>query len=264
MKDNVKILYSKEFEMATNGEITHFVTTRHSGFSTGKYESLNLGAWCGDNKQNVEKNKELLCNKLNIEVENLLVPREVHNDKSVEIDNSFFEKTEIQRQEALSQADALTTQKRGVAISVSTADCVPVLAYDKESRTAFAIHAGWRGIVSEIVKKTISEAITGNRNKLFFLICPCIGADNYEVEDDVWSRFKSVFSENEQKLILKKRTATKFYPDLRKAVRIQLERLVPGQNILDIDQNTYTSEDLFSVRRDGQQTGRFLSGIIIN
>src|SRR5918992_1184640 len=51
--------------------------------------------------------------------------------------------------------DALITDQPGVTVAVRTADCVPVLVYDRGRKAAAAIHAGWRGALAGIVPKTI-------------------------------------------------------------------------------------------------------------
>ena len=52
-------------------------------------------------------------------------------------------------------ADAVVVHERGVLIGVRVADCVPILLYDRQRRVAGAVHAGWRGTASSILKKTI-------------------------------------------------------------------------------------------------------------
>ena len=49
--------------------------------------------------------------------------------------------------EQLEGVDALVTATPGAAISVRTADCIPVLLYDPVHRAVAAVHAGWRGRV---------------------------------------------------------------------------------------------------------------------
>ena len=54
-------------------------------------------------------------------------------------------------------ADAMLTRNKGLALGVVTADCVPILLYDKKSKFIGCIHAGWKGALTHIIKKTISK-----------------------------------------------------------------------------------------------------------
>ena len=92
----------------------------------------------------------------------------------------------------IGEGDALVTQTRGVAISVRTADCFPILLVDRERRAVAAVHAGWRGTATGVVGASVnrmgSEFGTYPRN-VFAAIGPGIGACCYEVGTDVARRF---------------------------------------------------------------------------
>ena len=51
--------------------------------------------------------------------------------------------------------DALITNVKKIALGVLVADCVPVLIYDKNLKIISAIHAGWKGVYKEIIKKVV-------------------------------------------------------------------------------------------------------------
>lgn len=103
-------------------------------------------------------------------------------------DNVYIYNGEIQ------EGDALITNRESVAIGIFTADCVPVLLYDKENRVAAAIHSGWRGTFSCIVSKTINEMKKLYETKaenLVAYIGPHIHQCCYEVSEELIERFKN-------------------------------------------------------------------------
>lgn len=90
--------------------------------------------------------------------------------------------------------DALITNKESAAVGVFTADCVPILLYDKASKVVAAIHSGWRGTFSCIVSKTIEEMKKkyGTRSEnLVVCIGPHIHQCCYEVSEELIEKFKN-------------------------------------------------------------------------
>ena len=246
--------------------VTHFITTRYGGVSKGNYAELNMGKWCGDCPACVQSNRQHLCQSLGISEDLLLVPREIHKTHNVIIDNDFLCMPFSDRASLLMEADALITTIPNVAIAVSTADCVPVLLYDAKHKIAAAIHAGWRGIIGGILYKTnetLNNLFDNDVSQRHFIIGPCIAGCNYEIKNDVWQQFCKTFTSDEQKKILTKQTSENFYPELRTAVTLQLENIVDKKQIHQYIADTFTNKDFYSVRRDGQNTGRFLTGIML-
>jgi YfiH family protein len=90
------------------------------------------------------------------------------------------------------EGDALITHTQGVAVSVRTADCFPILLADPETRTVAAIHAGWRGTAAGVVRTSLdrmrSEFGTDPKNVLA-AIGPGIGVCCYEVGIEVARQF---------------------------------------------------------------------------
>src|SRR3712207_9545829 len=90
--------------------------------------------------------------------------------------------------------DALITNKRRIAIGVFTADCVPVLIYDKKNLVVAAIHSGWKGTLNCIVSKTIDTMINrynSNIKDLEIYIGPHNMMCCYEVSEELIHTFKS-------------------------------------------------------------------------
>lgn len=138
------------------------------------------------------RDRKRLCQMLNIDDARLIIPHQVHSDKVLCIDQSIVSMPAEQRKDALEGVDAVVTQLPGVCIGVSTADCIPVLLCDRTTRTAAAIHAGWRGTVAGIVAKTIAvmqREYGVEPSNLRAVIGPGISLRNFEVGDEVYEKF---------------------------------------------------------------------------
>ena len=139
--------------------VVAFSSTRHGGCSKGNYAAFNINRYCGDDEEDIRKNREALCRLLGIGDDRLVMPHQVHETKVAKIDKRIMALNAIDRHEALEGVDALMTNLKGVCIGVSTADCIPVLLYDKAHQAVCAIHAGWRGTLKRIVTEAV-EAMT--------------------------------------------------------------------------------------------------------
>ncbi len=92
----------------------------------------------------------------------------------------------------IGEGDALITEKPGIAVSVRTADCYPILLADSRRRAVAAVHAGWRGTAADIVTGTIAvmHARFGTEpGDIFAAIGPGIGGCCYQVGADVALQF---------------------------------------------------------------------------
>lgn len=171
------------------------------------------------------------------------------------------------------EADAHYTSTPNLAISISTADCMPVMIIDPDISYAAAIHVGWRGIAKSIVPLTIEQlSLKGSSiNNLKIIIGPHIGFDSFEVEHDVAkeilssinqikSGFHLVNSSDYQKII----SHDKCKLNLFKIVTQQIfETGCSKQQILQIDMDTFTNDNFHSFRRDGKTAGRQISFITL-
>ena len=172
--------------------IVAFSSTRHGGCSKDNYAAFNINRYCGDDAEDIRKNREALCETLGITDDRLIMPHQVHETKVANIDEAFLALNAVERQKALEGVDALMTNQSGVCIGVSTADCIPVLLCDHEHQAVCAIHAGWRGTVKRIVMKAVeamTEAYGTRPQQLVAQIGPGIHLDSFEVGDEVYEAF---------------------------------------------------------------------------
>lgn len=85
------------------------------------------------------------------------------------------------------EADALVTQTSGLLLTITTADCVPVLVASRTKPLIAAIHAGWKGVTGSIIENTLETMLTITTD-LVCAIGPCIQQPNFEVGIDVYDR----------------------------------------------------------------------------
>ena len=249
-------------------QVTAFSTTRNGGVSKGDYASMNCTPYTGDDLEAVQRNQQLLCTALHIEKEQLIIPYQTHSVNALVIDKEFLQQNAEKRNEQLQNIDALITQEKGVCLCVSTAYCTPILLYDRKQQVIAAIHAGWRGSVNYIVRKTLEQMnrlYNTQGEDIFAAIGPCIGFDAFEVGDEVYDAFKQNDFPMEYISGWKPETH-KWHIDLQMANSVQLIDFgVPTEQIDICDICTFTHyEKFFSARRLGIKSGRILSGIFMN
>ncbi len=161
--------------------------------------------------------------------------------------------------DAVADCDALITNQKGIVLTVLTADCVPLLLYDKNKEVVAAIHAGWKGTSAHIVAKTVKKMIEeygSNPKDIVAGIAPSIGCCCYEVGEDVAKHFFKT-SDTFDKL------SKKYMLDLPLINKKQLLDIgVSEANIEMSDICTACEVDrFFSYRKEQGCSGRFMSMI---
>ena len=155
---NKDICYSYDGRLLEYGllrpysNIFAFSTTRHGGCSEGNYASFNANPYCGDQTDCVSRNRDLLVSLLPVEPEELVVPHQVHACEILMIDESYLSLSEAERSRCREGVDAVITSEKNCCICVSTADCVPILLYDRTHQVIAAVHDGWRGTVKGLLR----------------------------------------------------------------------------------------------------------------
>ena len=248
-------------------EVAHFVTTRHGGISSGAYASFNCSPYTNDSSMNLIRNRHWLFQLMKWEIQELFIAEQRHGAASMVIDKWYFDTSEGIRQDLLIGIDALITNVPGYCVCVTTADCVPVLLYDKKLQVVAAIHAGWKGTVKHIVSNVLehmNQKFGTQGEDVIACIGPSISLASFEVGDEVYEAFKE--SGFDMSLIsVKKRKTGKYHIDLWEANRIELLNAgVPAEQIEVAGICSYIHHDeFFSARRLGIDSGRILSGIMI-
>lgn len=220
-------------------QVRALVTTRGGGVSRGRYASLNLGTRVGDDPRAVMENRARLRALLPSEPKWL---QQVHGIEAVPADRAEGEPT----------ADAAFTRAPGVVCVVQTADCLPVLLCDRDGTSIAAAHAGWRGLSSGVLERSVAALGLPPKDLLAWL-GPAIGPRAFEVGADVFDSFTAV--DREAAAAFQPLREGKWLADLyalarRRLLRAGVAAVYGGQLCTDGDPARF-----FSHRRDGV-TGR--------
>ncbi|SEQ51663.1 conserved hypothetical protein [Ectothiorhodospira magna] len=152
-------------------------TTRHGGISASPFHSLNLGLHTGDDPEAVHHNRHLLRHHLALPQD----PCWLEQKHGIHV-------VEAGQYQTPPAADAVVAFAPGPACVVMTADCLPVLFCDSAGSRVGAAHAGWRGLANGVLEATV-QALDCPPGELLAWLGPCIGADAFEVGDEVRQTF---------------------------------------------------------------------------
>ena len=170
-------------EKARAQGIRHGYFTRVGGVSTGIYEGLNIGTGSKDNQTLVVENRRRVADWMGVPADHLLTAWQIHSPDVIVAKGPFAGERP--------KADAVVTDRPGIAVGASTADCGPVLFADAEARVVGAAHAGWKGALSGVLENTIvaMEGLGARRERILAVLGPSIGPANYEVGPEFVARF---------------------------------------------------------------------------
>jgi polyphenol oxidase len=241
-------------------DLKHGFFNRMGGQSKNIYKSLNCGPGSNDKKINVKKNLQIVRKNISNKAKNIFLLNQFHSNKFIYIDEKYKDRKKP-------KADAIITNLRHLPIAVLTADCAPILIYEKKIKMIAAIHAGWKGAFKGIVVKVIEFMLKkGCKLKnMTAVIGPSISLKNYEVKED----FKMKFIKKDKKnLIFFKTFKKKLYFDLTKYIYSSLKNInVKHIDILKIDTFDIKNK-FFSARRAIKlkhgDYGRNISIIMLN
>ncbi len=254
--------------LSNQGGVDHFVSTRTGGRSLPPYESLNLGFHVGDSPETVLKNREHLAADIEIPLSNFTLARQIHSGTVTIVTEHMRGYGAVDFNTAIEETDAMVTSVPGLCLAVLTADCVPVLLFDPRKRVVAAVHAGWRGCVKLIARKTVEilqQEFNCKPAELLVGIGPSIGPCHYEIGPEVISQVEDTFGSTDGN-VTNQSADGKGYFDLWKANKRQImETGVPPQNIEIAQICTYCkAHQFFSARHQKGTTGRFGTGIMLS
>lgn len=223
-------------------------TTRDGGVSEGVYDGLNLGDHVADAPQAVAQNRRLLCQALGLTSEPLWL-EQVHGIEVFHCQGPApFPPP---------RADAAVTRLTGQALTVMTADCLPVLLCDQAGTVVATAHAGWRGLCDGVLEQTV-QAMGVPGAQLLAWLGPAIGPSAFEVGDEVRAAFMA--QDPAAVTAFRPHVPGKWWADLPLLARQRLARVGVAQ-VYGGDLCTHSdARRFYSYRRDGQ-TGR-MAGLI--
>jgi polyphenol oxidase len=228
----------------------HFAfTDRWGGVSAAPYEELNLGGAVGDTPEAVRGNRELAAKSLGLDAGRVVWMNQVHGADVAVVDEPWGERP-------VPEVDAIVTVRRGLALAVLTADCVPVLLADPVAGVVAAAHAGRPGMTKGVVPAAVRAmtALGAEPERIVARTGPAVCGRCYEVPEQMRAEVAAV--EPAAHAVTGWGTPA---VDVSAGVHAQLDRL----GVCDRAQSpvcTLESDDHFSYRRD-RTTGR-LAGYV--
>lgn len=239
----------------------HCFSTRFGGVSQDACASLNLGVHRGDAPRNVLENYRRLGAAVGFDLHDTVFTRQVHSDIVVRVGRAQRGRGLIFPVEH--NCDGLITNEPGVALTVFSADCTPILLFDPASGAIGAVHAGWRGTAAGIariaVKKMCSEFGTRPEN-LRAAIGPCISRCCFQTDADVPKAMFAALGASAQSAI--RQEGEKFYVNLKALNAIWLRRAGVGQIEISEDCTACQPERFWSHRVVGDRRGSLAAVIM--
>jgi polyphenol oxidase len=163
--------------------VPHGFLGRRGGVSTGELAGLNVGYGSNDERSLIDENRRRAIAALLPGAE-LATVHQIHSADAVYAERPW-------PRAGRPRADAIVTDRPGLLLGILTADCAPVLFADVAGGVIGAAHAGWRGALAGVTDATISamEELGARPHRIRAAIGPCVGQENYEVDEGFRSRF---------------------------------------------------------------------------
>lgn len=244
----------------------HFFATRVGGVSEGVFGGWNFAEGVGktsDSPENVLRNYAIAAEKFGLTAGDICRSYQAHTDLCITVDESHRGVGTTEPKFSFG-VDGLVTGTENLLLSVRTADCVPVLLYDPVKRVCAAVHAGWRGTVSDITGNAVREMATHgcDPRDIYAAIGPCIGACCYEVGREVFDAFSAA---GDFSACFAPGVGGKYLLDLTLANRLFLQRA--GVDPAHVDAAELCTkchgEFFFSHRRMGAERGTMSAFITV-
>ncbi len=172
--------------------VRHAFFTRQGGVSEGIYDSLNCGFGSKDSDAAVAENRARAMAQLELDGERLVTVFQHHSPDVVRVEAPWARGDNP-------KADALVTDRPGVALGILTADCAPVLLADAKAGVVGAAHAGWKGAAGGVLANVVAAmvALGAEAGRIVAAVGPCIAQRSYEVGPEFVERFLAEDPEND-------------------------------------------------------------------
>ena len=237
------MIKSKKLKKYSN--LTHGFFNKDLGLSRGINKSLN------------RIHLNIIKKKLGIKLSKIIIPNQTHSNKFFVVKKNLISKIDC---------DGLITKEAGVALGILTADCAPVMIYDKKLKFISILHAGWKGALKGIITKTLNYYFRKGSNKkdIIVVIGPCISQKNYEVKKDFFLKFTKNCTKN-NKFFKTEKNYIKF--SLRDYIRSEVANFgICNIEVIKLDtferKNNFFSAR-YSLKKKFNDYGRNISVIMI-
>lgn len=246
-------------ELKNISSLAHGTSPRYFEDANGEKKPLLLGP-AGDAYSSSLHRKQFL-RALDIKSDDVYLVKQVHGDRICVLDEAAVSGGGL----AGVEADAIVTRLPERPIGILTADCIPIIVYDRHVHAAGVVHAGRKGTAEKILSKTIGvlrDAYGSRPEHILVAMGPGIGGCCYEVDDFCVQPFKDRFSGWAG--FAKKSTGDKYMLDLFLAnSEDAVDAGILPRNIFRSRECTACRVDrYFSYRKEGT-TGRLLTLVML-
>ena len=258
-----------EKQPACNNESLKYYTIgefEKTGLVTALYTTNRDHAW-KYGKEGALDNCKKLASTFGITTEDMVMLNQTHTD-GVRVISREDGGEMVVRPFKTDGYDGMVTNEKGLMLCTVEADCVPVYILDPVNEAIGMVHSGWKGTAKEIAAnavKLMGETYGSRPEDILIAIGPCICGKCYEVGPELKEEFADRFTQEELKDVFIYPHGDRYNLDLKKAIRISLEKSgVKPENICDTGKCTKEDDELCSWRRDNPVMRSMLTGIMIN
>ncbi len=180
---------------------------------------------------------------------------------AVVIDTQYMDS----KDNGLTVGDGLISSSQNIACVMATADCLPILIADSNSKQISAIHAGWRSLCAGILLQ-FKDHIKFDIDTYKVWLGPCISNLAYEVRQDLKDEFMRSphFADIDLEPFFKPINSEQYLFDLRGLAHTQLLNLGFVENNIQVSSGcTYQNTDRYYSWRQGDKSDRMYSFIYI-
>ena len=172
--------------------VRHGFLGRRGGVSQGVCAGLNVGLGSDDDRAAIAENRRRAIAAVARNAK-LVTVHQIHSPEVIYADAPWAD-------DGRPRADAMVTNRPGLALGILTADCAPVLLAEAEAGVIGAAHAGWKGALGGVVEATVAamERLGADRARIAAAVGPCIARRSYEVDENFFRRFAEAEPENER------------------------------------------------------------------
>lgn len=212
---------------------------RQGGVSKKPFDTLNIADHVEDNIEDVNKNRELLSEFLEMP---LVFIGATHSPNVVNVKSEY---PIIHK-----DTDALVTREKNLGLVIMSADCAPIVLVDPIAHVVGVVHVGWQGMLVGVVENSVEGMLDlgAETQNMKAIIGPTISAKNFSATKE---RFEEVKSKEPSAAVILPNG--ELAVDIRKGVKTQLAKYQIKTTDLNIC--TFENKELFSFRRDAV-TGR--------
>ena len=239
-----------QFKVLNDLNVKHCITLRHGGLSSGEYSTLNFRTLGQDTLENVLGNLEKVRNSVGFS--DVHKACQAHTDKVLVINKENEKEYEFSKL-SKEEYDGYIVDKPSIATLITTADCNPIIIYDKDKNVVANVHAGWKGVINRIyinAIKLMQEKYESKVEDLVICIGPSIRKCCFTSQEEAFKeKFTSVFEYAEDYLEYEENNVT-FHIDLIKILKHEFENVGVDESQIHVAPicTRCSTDDFFSYR----------------